>query len=141
MFLFAIPIGISIIEVDAGIQRFPPQPLIASPLLFAATLLVVWSALTLAVTGNGTPIPIDPPRKLVTTGPYGFLRHPFIAGLTAQIVALGTALGSVPVIAYAALLMAIWYYGVRPREERALNQRFGTRVEEYRRTVRGFRPF
>ena len=141
LFLFAIPIGISIVEVDAGIQRFPPQPLLAGPLLFAATLLVVWAAVTLAVSGNGTPMPLDPPRKLVTTGPYRFLRHPFVAGLTAQIVALGAALGSLPVIVYAALLMTIWYYGIRPREERALSQRFGSRVEEYRRTVRGFRPF
>lgn len=141
VFLFAIPIGISIVEIDAGIQRFPPQLWMAIPLLLASTLLVIWAAMTLAVKGAGTPLPIDPPRELVESGPYAFLRHPFVAGVTAQIVAFGIALGSIPVIAYAAAAMALWYYGIRPREERALDERFGKRVQEYRRRVRGFRPF
>jgi protein-S-isoprenylcysteine O-methyltransferase Ste14 len=141
VFLFAIPIGISIVEIELGIQRFPSKPLLAGPLLVVSTLLVLWAALTLAVKGAGTPLPIDPPREFVVTGPYAYLRHPFVAGLTAQIVALGIALGSVPVIAYAAVAMAVWYYGVRPREERRLDERFGSQVQEYRRRVRGFRPF
>jgi protein-S-isoprenylcysteine O-methyltransferase Ste14 len=141
LFLFAIPIGISIIEIDAGIQRFPSKPLLAGPLLILSTFLVVWAAMTLAVKGHGTPVAADPTREFVTSGPYAYVRHPFVAGLTAQIVALGIALGSVPVIAYAAVLMAVWYYGVRPREERGLDARFGRRAQEYRRKVRGFRPF
>ena len=141
MFLFAIPIGISIIEIDLGIQRFPPQPLLAGPMLAIFTLLVLWSAMTLAVKGRGTPLSLDPTRVFVATGPYAFIRHPFVAGMTGQIVALGIALGSIPVIAYAAVALAVWYYGVRPREERSLDARFGARVQEYRRKVRGFRPF
>ena len=141
LFLFAIPIGISIIEVELGVQRFPAQPLLAVPLLALSTLLVLWAAMTLAVKGHGTPLPLAPTRELVTTGPYAFMRHPFVAGLTGQIVALGVALGSVPVLVYAVVAMAVWYYGIRPGEERQLDQRFGGRVQQYRRKVRGFRPF
>ena len=141
VFLFGIPIGISIIEIQVGLQRFPPQPLLAGTLLILSTLLVVWASMSLAVLGRGTPLPLDPPREFVVSGPYAYIRHPFVAGATAQIVALGIVLGSVPVIVYAAVAMAIWYYGVRPREERALDKRFGARVQEYRRKVRGFRPF
>jgi protein-S-isoprenylcysteine O-methyltransferase Ste14 len=141
VFLFGIPIGISIVEIELGIQRFPSQPILAIPLLIVSTLLVIWSAMTLAVKGGGTPSPIDPTREFVVTGPYAYLRHPFVAGVTAQIVALGIAFGSVPVLAYAALALAIWYYGIRPGEERRLDERFGARVREYRRRVRGFRPF
>jgi protein-S-isoprenylcysteine O-methyltransferase Ste14 len=141
VFVFAIPIGISIVEIELGIQRFPSQPLFALPLLTISTLLVVWASMTLAVKGGGTPLPVDPTRELVVTGPYAYMRHPFVAGITGQIVALGIAFGSIPVIAYAALAMAIWYYGIRPGEERRLDQRFGARVQEYRRRVRGFRPF
>jgi protein-S-isoprenylcysteine O-methyltransferase Ste14 len=57
------------------------------------------------------------------------------------VVAFGVTLGSVPVLAYAAIAFVVWYYGIRPREERALDQRFGKRVQQYRRRVRGFRPF
>jgi protein-S-isoprenylcysteine O-methyltransferase Ste14 len=141
LFLFAIPIGISIVEVQLGIQRFPPQTNLALALLIASTALVLWSALTLAVKGGGTPLPLDPPREFVTNGPYAFIRHPYVTGVTGQMVAIGLALGSVPVLAYAALALVVWYYGIRPREERALEQRFGTPVKEYRRRVRGFRPF
>jgi protein-S-isoprenylcysteine O-methyltransferase Ste14 len=141
VFLFAIPIGISIVEIELGIQRFPPQALLATTLLVVSTMLVVWSAMTLAVTGGGTPMPFDPPHQLVTNGPYAYIRHPFVTGAIAQVVALGIALGSVPVIAYAAATLTVWYYGIRPREERTLEARFGTRVKEYRRKVRGFRPF
>ena len=141
LFLFAIPIGISIVEIEVGIQRFPSKPMLAVPLLVLSTALVIWSAMTLAITGAGTPLAIDPPRAFVSSGPYRFLRHPFVAGVTAQIVALGIALGSVPVLAYAVIAMAVWYYGVRPAEERRLDERFGSQVQEYRRRVRGFRPF
>lgn len=117
------------------------MPLTATALLLVTTLLVVWSALTLAVRGAGTPLPLDPTREFVMTGPYAYVRHPFVTGAIGQIVALGIGMGSTPVLVYAAVAMAVWYYGVRPGEERALDRRFGPRVQEYRRRVRGFRPF
>ena len=141
VFLFGIPIGISIIEIELGIQRFPPQPLLAGPMLLGFTFLVVWSAMTLAVRGGGTPLPVDPTREFVESGPYAYIRHPFVTGVVGQIVALGIALGSIPVLVYASLAMVVWYYLIRPREERDLEARFGARVKEYRRRVRGFRPF
>jgi protein-S-isoprenylcysteine O-methyltransferase Ste14 len=140
IFLFALPMGISIAEIEAGLQRFPPQFLLASALLLLATLLTLWSAFTFALAGSGTPLTIDPPREFVTSGPYAYVRHPFVIGVVAQIVALGIALGSVPVIAYAALIMVVWYYGIRPGEERTLIERFGDDARKYFQNVRGFRP-
>jgi protein-S-isoprenylcysteine O-methyltransferase Ste14 len=140
VFVFAVPIGISIAEVALGIQRFPPKPVVAAFALLGGTLLGSWSALTFAIRGGGTPLPLDPPVLLVTQGPYAYLRHPFVLGFSAQVVGLGTALGSVPVLAYVTTAMAIWYFFVRPAEERALEERFGERMREYRRAVRGFRP-
>jgi protein-S-isoprenylcysteine O-methyltransferase Ste14 len=141
VFLLAIPIGISILEIELGLQRFPSQTTMAVPLLVLSTLLVLWAALTLAVKGRGTPLPLAPTRQFVESGPYAFIRHPFVAGAGGQMVAIGLAFGSIPVLVYAAASLAVWYYGVRPREERALDDRFGPRVQEYRRKVRGFRPF
>jgi protein-S-isoprenylcysteine O-methyltransferase Ste14 len=140
VFVLAVPIGVSIVEIGLGIQRFPPQPFLAAALLSFFTSLAGWSALTLTIAGQGTPLPIDPPATLVTRGPYAYLRHPFASAVTGQVVGLGIALGSVPVIAYAAVALAVWYFLVRPREERTLEQRFGDRMREYRGAVRGFRP-
>jgi protein-S-isoprenylcysteine O-methyltransferase Ste14 len=116
------------------------MPLLAGLLLLIFTVLSTWSALTLAIVGKGTPLPFDPPRQLVTTGPYAYLRHPLVAATAGQIVGLGIALGSVPVLAYATTITAIWYFFIRPREERSLEERFGQQVRDYRRAVRGFRP-
>lgn len=140
IFLFALPMGISIVEIAVGLQRFPSQPLLASALLLFATLLTLWSAFTFALSGLGTPLTIDPPREFVTSGPYAYVRHPFVIGVVGQIVALGIALGSAPVIVYAAVVMIVWYYGVRPGEERALLDRFGDQARAYFESVRGFRP-
>jgi protein-S-isoprenylcysteine O-methyltransferase Ste14 len=140
IFLFALPMAISIAEIEAGLQRVPSQPLLASALLLLATLLTLWSALTFAVAGLGTPLTIDPPREFVISGPYAYVRHPFVIGVVGQIVALGIALGSMPVIGYAAGVLIVWYYGVRPGEERALVDRFGDQARVYFQHVRGFRP-
>lgn len=140
VFLFAVPIAISVAEISLGIQRFPSQPLVALGLLLLGTLLTIWTAMTLAIAGRGTPLAIDPPQELVTTGPYGYVRHPFAIGVTTQIVGLGIALGSLPVIAYAAVALAVWYSVVRPREERGLEATFGEPAREYCEAVRGFRP-
>ena len=45
VFVFAVPIGISIVEIAIGIQRFPPMPLLAAGLLLFFTALAVWSAM------------------------------------------------------------------------------------------------
>jgi protein-S-isoprenylcysteine O-methyltransferase Ste14 len=139
-FLFVIPIAISIVEIELGIQRFPPQLLAAMLLLGTFTLLGLWAAMTLALTGRGTPASFAPPQELVVSGPYAYVRHPFVIALVGQGVGMGIAMGSVPVLVYVALLLVIYYYFVRPREERALAARFGPRVRAYSTAVRGFRP-
>jgi protein-S-isoprenylcysteine O-methyltransferase Ste14 len=140
VFLFLIPLGISIVEVGLGIQRFPPQYLAAAALLALSTLAAVWAALTIAVAGGGTPVPFDGARALVTTGPYAYLRYPLAVAGTGQVVALGLAFGSVPVLVYATLALVVWYYWMRPATERALAARFGASWRDYAGAVRGFRP-
>jgi protein-S-isoprenylcysteine O-methyltransferase Ste14 len=140
IFLFGLPLAITIVEVRLGVQRSPPQAWLAQPLLLVTTSLTIWSAFTFALRGDGTPLAVDAPRQFVTSGPYAYVRHPFVMGVIGQIVALGVSLGSIPVLAYASLLMSVWYYGVRPREEQALLARFGDAARHYFSQVRGFRP-
>jgi protein-S-isoprenylcysteine O-methyltransferase Ste14 len=140
VFLYGIPIAISVAEIEFGIQRFPPFPVVAALLLLAGTILAMWAALTLAIAGDGTPLAFDPPRELVRRGPYAYMRHPFATAATAQIVGLALALGSVPVLGYAVAAMALWYFLIRPREESSLEERFGSAARDYRKNVRAFRP-
>jgi protein-S-isoprenylcysteine O-methyltransferase Ste14 len=140
VFLFVLPIAISIVEVELGIQRFPPQQLPAALLLLIFTLIGLWAGLTLAIAGRGTPAPFDSAPELVTTGPYAYVRHPIVAAATGQGVAIGVALGSVPVLMYVTTAFVVWYFGVRRAEERHLAERFGRQWGDYADAVRAFRP-
>ena len=79
--------------------------------------------------GGGTPAPIDPPRRLVVRGLYGFVRNPMYLGVGAAFlgeVAFTTALW---LAAYAAVVFVIWHPFVVYYEEPRLTQLFG---DEYR---------
>jgi len=137
--LFYLPMGVSIVEIDMGIQRFPPQA-IAPPMLLLFTLIALWAALTLAIVGEGTPLPFNTARKLVVSGPYAYIRNPLIVATGGQGVALGMTLGSIPVLLYVTIALTLWYFLVRPGEERDLEKRFGEAWRSYAQAVRTARP-
>ena len=88
-----------------------------------------------ALRGQGTPAPIDPPKKLVTTGPYAVVRNPMYWAVLA--VMLGeSAILRLPFLAELGMLffvgtcLFVLFY-----EEPVLRATFGGEYEEYRRRV------
>src|SRR5437899_7819286 len=92
--------------------------------------------------GLGTPVPFDPPRRLVITGPYRFVRNPMYVGM--GIALLGEAivypnltwlmLGLIAVLWAAVSLFIIGY------EEPTLRRMFGSDYEAYCRQVHRWIP-
>lgn len=111
-------------------------------LLFSA--LGIWTAVAMAKIGEGTPLPIAMPTKLVTSGPYRFVRNPMALAGIGQGVAVGLAVGSWLVVVYAVAGSMVWNWLVRPHEEDNLAETFGADYVEYRSRVRcwvpSFRP-
>jgi protein-S-isoprenylcysteine O-methyltransferase Ste14 len=140
VFLLVVPIALSIVEIELGIQRFPPLLRTAGIALVVFGMLGVWAAVTFAVVGQGTPAPFETARRLVTRGPYAYVRNPLVIAAIGLGIAIGVVLGSVPVLAYITLSLLIWYAIVRPAEERDLAARFGDSWADYARSVRAFRP-
>jgi protein-S-isoprenylcysteine O-methyltransferase Ste14 len=138
--LIALPIAISIVEVELAVQRFPGFPALSATLLGLFSLLGIWAALTIAIAGRGTPLPLDEARRLVTSGPYAYVRNPMAIAIAGQGAAIVLALGSIPVMLYFLILIAWMYFYSRPREERHLRERFGQRWTDYRKHVRAYRP-
>lgn len=80
-------------------------------------------------------------HELVSTGPYGIVRHPIYASLLAML--LSTALVLTPWI-WAMVAVAVFVLGTEIRvrtEDRLLESRFGAEFRDYQRAVRAYVPF
>jgi Phospholipid methyltransferase len=60
----------------AAVARVAPLALIGLGFFVAGVALAFWGAYYLITCGSGTPLPFDPPQRLVTEGPYRFVRNP-----------------------------------------------------------------
>ena len=136
-FLFVLPALVVAVERSLGWPQFPSGVTrIAAVVLFAAaSVLGLASAIAMATTGQGTPLPYDAPRALVTGGPYAWIRNPMAAAGMAQGAAVALWYGSVAVLAYVVAGGVLWHAVVRPVEEQDLVDAFGDAYSRYRTRV------
>jgi protein-S-isoprenylcysteine O-methyltransferase Ste14 len=92
--------------------------------------------------GLGTPAPFDPPRKLVISGPYRYVRNPMYVGMGLVIAGFAIVyphgtLVFVGELAFAAVAVAIF---VIAYEEPVLRKTFGADYDDYCRHVRRWIP-
>ena len=118
-----------------------PRPLgwIVVALGAAVALPCIWQ---FAWRGLGTPAPFDPPRRLVVSGPYCYVRNPMYVGML--IVLIGEAL-VFPNLRRGMMIeaAAFWFIAamfVLAFEEPVLRQMFDGDYEAYRRGVRRWIP-
>jgi protein-S-isoprenylcysteine O-methyltransferase Ste14 len=92
-------------------------------------------ALDFAITGEGTPAPIDPPRTLVTRGFYRLVRNPMYLSVLSVLIGEAMLFGSATLLAFGMALAVVFHLFVVLVEEPGLRARFGTAYEEYCRRV------
>ena len=94
----------------------------------------LWTGLTMALAGRGTPVPLSPPHKLIVKGPYKYCRNPLQLGVITYYLGVGLYFGTWAVgaamFAIGLILGAIYHKLV---EEKELRLRFGEVYEEYKR--------
>ncbi len=140
VFLFVLPALVEAVELELGSFRalhdVVPHTKGAGVVLFAlGGALGLWSGLTMALRGRGTPLPVAAARELVVAGPYRAIRNPMALGGILQGVAVGLYDGSPAVVLYALAGAWLWHTLVRPVEERFLYERFGAAFASYRDRV------
>ncbi len=140
--LAAVPFLLDWIERRAGWEflRFEAQPAAGLTMFALSSLGGLWSAWIVARQGEGTPLPLDGPRRLVVVGPYAYLRNPMAATGVGQALGVALTLGSGTVVVYSLVGGLLWQCVLRPLEEANLASRFGAPYEEYRRQVRCWIP-
>jgi protein-S-isoprenylcysteine O-methyltransferase Ste14 len=133
----ALPWAISLLGARHGWVAGRPGAwnLLAALPLAAGLALVLW---TLRLHFARTPrrVALEPtPRYLLVGGPYRWTRNPMY--LAELVLWSGWALlyGSAAVVLGLAVLWTAMNFRVVPREERALEERFGEAFRRYRRTV------
>jgi protein-S-isoprenylcysteine O-methyltransferase Ste14 len=92
------------------------------------------------VAHGGTPVPLDPPTSLVTTGPYAYLANPMQVASSVLLAAWGFLLVSSAIVAGAVMAAAFSAGLAAWTEDGELRQRFGAEWEEYRDGVRLWLP-
>ena len=140
MVTIVIPAGIIAVagsDIGWGLDgAWSAVPVIGGAALILAGLAVWYATVRLfAREGEGTLAPWDPTRRLVVSGPYRYVRNPMISGVVLVLTGEAALLGSVGVLAWAAIFFtvnAVWFPLV---EEPGLRRRFGTDYEEYSRSV------
>ncbi len=95
---------------------------------------------SLCLQGDGTPIPLDPTKRLVTTGIYAYVSNPMQLSAALVFLVLGVFLMNIWIMA-AAVMAWIFVQGmVRWHHRHDLLKRFPEGWPEYKENVREWRP-
>ena len=108
-----------------------PAQLLGGVAVVAGVALAGWCVVVFALEGRGTPAPFDPPRRLVTRGPYRFVRNPMYLGGSVALTGAALFYRSPALLAFAVLFFGGAHVFVVTYEEPRLERSFGDAYREY----------
>ena len=116
----------------ARAARDGPAALLAAAIFMATgILMLVWCVWDFARVGRGTPAPIDPPRSLVVTGPYRYVRNPMYLAVATILFGEMILFRSGALLFYMLLCCVGFHLFVVFYEEPTLRRRFGASYVAY----------
>ena len=109
--------------------------LLAIPMWLIGSLIILRCFWDFAMRGRGTPVPTDPPKELVVTGFYRYVRNPIYVGVV--LIFLGHFLwfGYWVLLLYTVLSFIGVHLFILLYEEPTLKKKFGGAYEKYLRQV------
>jgi protein-S-isoprenylcysteine O-methyltransferase Ste14 len=109
-------------------------------LLMPGTVLLIWTWIQFLM-AKGTPVPINPPQKLITGGLYAYSRNPMLLGIFLIVFATGLLTGSLSLtLLFAPLFVVFFYLQITLVEEREMELKFGQDYLDYKKRVPRFFP-
>jgi protein-S-isoprenylcysteine O-methyltransferase Ste14 len=117
-------------QVETGLLAY-----LAFPLWFLGGAAILWCFSDFAFKGNGTPNPIDPPKELVATGLYHYVRNPIYLGALTIIIGHFLWFKIIWMLAYAVAIFLAFHLLVTLYEEPTLKEKFGAAYENYCKSV------
>jgi protein-S-isoprenylcysteine O-methyltransferase Ste14 len=142
LFLIVLPYVLLVISpsLDSrlGLGRLSPS---AASLIIGGFLVAVglafaqWSIFVQFTHGRGTPLPMMPTQRLITTGPFQYCRNPMTLGTILAYLGLSVAAATIVGISIVVALATLLLVYLKRMEEKELAERFGEEYLAYRRDV------
>ncbi len=101
---------------------------------------VLWCFWDFTFRGRGTPLPTDPPKELVVSGLYRYVRNPIYVSVILILLGHFLWFGFWSLLAYTGLAFAGTHLFVTLYEEPHLRSRFGITYEDYLHRVPRWLP-
>ena len=120
-----------------GLDRAPAALVVAAGigLTLVGFSLWLWTVRLFSRIGRGTLAAWDETSVLVVEGPYQYVRNPMITAVAVLLAGEALALGSVWILAWAAIFLTINFTYFLRFEEPGLERRFGNPYRTYKRNV------
>ncbi len=143
--------GLSILFIFASLwlDRLLPVPLpfqtptnifLSVPVLLVGAILALWTVFSFAK-ARGSPVPLNPPKKLVTTGLYSQVRNPMLLGWIIMLFGVGILLNSISLICiFTPLFLMLNILYLKTIEEKEMEKKFGKQYLKYKKSVPMFIP-
>ncbi len=109
-------------------------------LLALGTVLYLRCVWDFAVSGGGTPAPIDAPKRLVTNGVYRYSRNPIYVAVLIAIAGWASLFQAPVLLVYGVALFALYSFFVQRHEEPHLTREFGDEYAAYIATTGRWLP-
>ena len=139
-FAVYVPLWIGLRHRASAPPPWGIQQHVALLALLAGAVICGWSVWHFAVTGKGTPAPIDAPKRLVVIGPYRYVRNPMYLGVLAVLAGWAAYFNSAVLLGYGAAVGLCFHLFTTLVEERTLRRKFGPSYEAYCSAVHRWIP-
>jgi protein-S-isoprenylcysteine O-methyltransferase Ste14 len=113
---------------------------ISTSLIIFGLFYVIWSVIHFLKV-KGTPVPVNPPPILVSTGPYSYTRNPMLTGIFSLMFGIGFWISSFSLIViFTPLFILANSLELKLIEEPELEKRLGEKYVEYKKRTPMFIP-
>lgn len=109
-------------------------------LLAIGTLLYLRCVWDFAVSGGGTPAPIDAPKRLVTNGVYRYSRNPIYVAVLIAVTGWASLFQAPVLLIYGVALFALYAVIIQRHEEPHLAREFGEEFTAYKASTGRWLP-
>lgn len=126
-----VPLFLSGGRVQPPFFGWPVLRWLGVALIVGATPVFIDFLVRFVREGHGTPAPVAPPRQLVVTGSFRYVRNPGYVAILTLLLGEGLFYGSQTILLYALIVALMFHLFVVLYEEPILRRQFGATYEAY----------